>query len=236
MGDHVTSSPRGDPRDRREYRRLGVPKLEELIRPGVFYGGMRDRGRDDHGEHVVVAGGNSAGQAALHVAQYARHVTLVGARPGRWPPACRTTSCASSRSPPTSTSAWRPRSWTAARTATGWLDYVVLRSRAPATEEQLPADELFVMIGADPRTELAAARDQPRRAPASSSPAPTSPRRRVAAGARADRASRRACRASWPRATRGYGSVKRVASAAGEGSVAIQSLHRILASAPQRVS
>jgi thioredoxin reductase (NADPH) len=61
-----------------QYRRLEVPGVDALIGLGVFYGAaitealaFRDR------DVAVVGGGNSAGQAAVYLAGFARHVTLV---------------------------------------------------------------------------------------------------------------------------------------------------------------
>ena len=63
------------------YRRLGVPSLEALSGAGVFYGGPASEAHALSGKDVYVAGGgNSAGQAALHLARYARRVTLARAR------------------------------------------------------------------------------------------------------------------------------------------------------------
>ena len=60
------------------YRRLGVPSLEALNGAGVFYGGPASEAHALTGKDVFVAGGgNSAGQAALHLARYARRVTLL---------------------------------------------------------------------------------------------------------------------------------------------------------------
>lgn len=61
-----------------EYRRLGVPQLEGLVGRGVFYGAVVSEAPSMAGQRACVAGGgNSAGQAALHVAKYAKHVTLL---------------------------------------------------------------------------------------------------------------------------------------------------------------
>lgn len=61
-----------------DYRRLGVPQLEELVGRGVFYGAAVTEAPSLVGQRAcVVGGGNSAGQAALHVAKYADHVTLL---------------------------------------------------------------------------------------------------------------------------------------------------------------
>lgn len=60
------------------YRRLGVPPLEALNGAGVFYGGPVSEAPAVNGKDAyVVGGGNSAGQAALHLARYARRVTLL---------------------------------------------------------------------------------------------------------------------------------------------------------------
>jgi thioredoxin reductase (NADPH) len=61
-----------------DYRRLGIPELEALVGRGVFYGAAVTEARAMHGRPVhVIGGGNSAGQAALHLAKYAAHVTLL---------------------------------------------------------------------------------------------------------------------------------------------------------------
>jgi thioredoxin reductase (NADPH) len=63
------------------YRRLGVPALEELVGAGVFYGAATGDARALAGTDVVVVGaGNSGGQAAVHLARYAAHVTIVARR------------------------------------------------------------------------------------------------------------------------------------------------------------
>ncbi|RKO24143.1 FAD-binding protein [Pseudarthrobacter phenanthrenivorans] len=61
-----------------DYRRLGIPQLEDLVGRGVFYGATVSEAPSMAGKHVcVVGGGNSAGQAALHLAKYAKKVTLL---------------------------------------------------------------------------------------------------------------------------------------------------------------
>jgi len=60
------------------WRRLGVPRLEALIGSGVFYGAAGSETQAMEGRDVFVAGaGNSAGQTALHLARYARQVTML---------------------------------------------------------------------------------------------------------------------------------------------------------------
>jgi thioredoxin reductase (NADPH) len=60
------------------YRKLNVAGIDALTGSGVFYGSAMTTAREmDREDVVVVGGGNSAGQAALHLAQFARTVTIV---------------------------------------------------------------------------------------------------------------------------------------------------------------
>ena len=60
------------------WRRLGVPALEHLVGAGVFYGAAGSEAAALSGsELLVVGGGNSAGQAAVHLAKWAARVTMV---------------------------------------------------------------------------------------------------------------------------------------------------------------
>jgi thioredoxin reductase len=60
------------------YRRLEIPALELLVGVGVFYGASPAEAKQYEDRHVALIGaGNSAGQAALHFAKWAEHVTMV---------------------------------------------------------------------------------------------------------------------------------------------------------------
>jgi thioredoxin reductase (NADPH) len=60
------------------WRRLGVPSLEALAGAGVFYGAAGSEAHATRGQQVyVVGGGNSAGQAAVHLAEHAATVTML---------------------------------------------------------------------------------------------------------------------------------------------------------------
>ncbi len=60
------------------WRRLGVPELEALVGRGVFYGAAVSEAPAMRGRSVfVVGGGNSAGQAAVHLSRYAERVTVL---------------------------------------------------------------------------------------------------------------------------------------------------------------
>jgi thioredoxin reductase (NADPH) len=61
-----------------EYRRLGLPNEDHFIGAGVYYGAGASEASMCGNEHVfIVGGGNSAGQAALHFARFARLVTMI---------------------------------------------------------------------------------------------------------------------------------------------------------------
>ena len=60
------------------YRRLDAPGVEQLIGCGVSYGSAPAKAPGHRDQDVVLVGGaNSAGQAALHLAEYARSVTMI---------------------------------------------------------------------------------------------------------------------------------------------------------------
>lgn len=61
------------------YRQLDIPGADELLDQGVTYGNVMAPGIDAHQGHdvYVVGGANSAGQAALYLAQHANSVTIL---------------------------------------------------------------------------------------------------------------------------------------------------------------
>jgi thioredoxin reductase (NADPH) len=61
-----------------EYRRLGLPNEDRFLGAGVYYGAGASEASLTKGQDVyVVGGGNSAGQAVMHFAQFAKHITMV---------------------------------------------------------------------------------------------------------------------------------------------------------------
>ncbi len=65
------------------YRKLGVPSVEAFVGLGVFYGSAMTAAREMEGyDVVVVGGGNSAGQAAIHLSKFAQSVTILVRREG----------------------------------------------------------------------------------------------------------------------------------------------------------
>ena len=129
------------------YRRLDVPSLESLHGAGVFYGGPGSEASALKGkEAFILGGGNSAGQAALHLARYARHVTLI----------LRGSSLAAGMShylvqavEATPNVEVRVGTTVAGGGGDGHLQQLVLRNGS-GEEETVAADALFVLIGARP--------------------------------------------------------------------------------------
>jgi thioredoxin reductase (NADPH) len=214
------------------YRRLPLPGLDGFVGSSVFYGASATEAKAQTGRVVlVVGGGNSAGQAALHLARYAASVSLV----------VRGASLADSMSQylVDELGAADVAILTESRVAGGGgsdgrLDHVVLADRVTGRESTVRCDALFITIGAAPHTDWVA---------------PEVLRDRwgyVITGADVlTEGGRRAWPFDQPPAPLesslpGFfavgdvrrGSVKRVASAVGEGSVVVSSVHAFLAAHP----
>ena len=194
------------------YRRLGVPALEKLEGAGVFYGASpADAQQFTGGDVFIVGAANSAGQAAAHLSRYAARVTLVCRRPA-----------------PDAMSQYlldevRAKENVVIRSSAevvdggggSRLEWLVLRDASGETET-VPADALFILIGAEPNTgwlPRGIARDEHGYVSTS-------------AGEHMFETSLAGVFAVGDVRS---GSVKRVASAVGEGSVVIQQVHRHLA-------
>ncbi len=209
------------------YRQLDVPGFGELTGAGVYYGAATSEARACADQHIVVIGGaNSAGQAAVYFGGYAARVTML----------------VRGRSLEKSMSHYlieqiAARENIEVRTGTSAIAALAdeqgrlraLRLQGPSGEEMLEADACFVFIGASPRTdwlEGVLARDE---------------RGFILAGrdAQAD---------GWPLQREPYvlettvpgvfvagdvraRSIKRVASAVGEGSMAVSLIHEYLVEA-----
>jgi thioredoxin reductase (NADPH) len=61
-----------------EYRRLDLPNEQRLLGAGVYYGaGASEAPLTKGADAYIVGGGNSAGQAAMHLAGFARRIWIV---------------------------------------------------------------------------------------------------------------------------------------------------------------
>jgi thioredoxin reductase (NADPH) len=60
------------------YRKLDIPRIDEYTGAGVYYGAAQTEALSCRNEDVYIVGGaNSAGQAAMHFSKYARQVTML---------------------------------------------------------------------------------------------------------------------------------------------------------------
>ena len=207
-----------------DYRRLGVPALEALHGAGVFYGGPASEAHAMAGKDAYIVGGaNSAGQAALHLARYARRVTLVVRAQSLGAGMSRYLVHELEGTPNVEV---RLGTEAVGGGGDGRLQSLELRKSATGDHQTVAADGLFVLIGAHPRTDWL--------------PEEIRRDRRGFLLTGADLAEdhgrpleRRPLllETSMPGVFAGgdvrHGSVKRVASAVGEGSIAIQVVHSL---------
>jgi thioredoxin reductase (NADPH) len=134
-----------------DYRMLDVPSLERLVGRGVFYGAAVSEAPSMTGTEVyVVGGGNSAGQAALHLARYAHQVTLLVRGPSL---AASMSDYLISQLEATRNVAIRYRTAVLdGREEDGCLAGLTLGDPHGHSREEVPAGGLFVLIGSVPRT------------------------------------------------------------------------------------
>jgi thioredoxin reductase (NADPH) len=132
------------------WRKLDVPGLDALVGRGVFYGASRSEAHSIRGRDIfLIGGGNSAGQAAMFFAPYARSVTILVRGEGL----ARTMSqylidqlrTQANISVETRTTVESVR-------GDGDLEAIVTRSTATDELRERPADGLFIFIGADAET------------------------------------------------------------------------------------
>jgi thioredoxin reductase (NADPH) len=133
------------------YRRLEAPGIEELGVRGVYYGASANEALQCKGEEVFVVGAaNSAGQAVLNFARHADRVVLL-VRGSRLENSMSQYLVDRIRATPNVEV--RLSTEVAAARGDGHLESLTLVDRATGTEEEVKAGWLFVFIGASPRTE-----------------------------------------------------------------------------------
>jgi thioredoxin reductase (NADPH) len=133
------------------YRRMQAPGVDELVGAGVYYGSAATEAQACAEQDVYIVGGaNSAGQAAVFFSRYARSVSLL----------------VRGRGLETSMSRYlieqiraienirvRVCTTVAAAEGDGRLERLMLLDAAGGTTEAVPASHLFVFIGAAPLTD-----------------------------------------------------------------------------------
>jgi len=211
------------------YRRLTTPGVERLTGAGVYYGAAMTEAKACANESVYIVGGaNSAGQAAMYFSKYAKQVTML----------VRGESLTNSMSKYlidqiAATSNIEVKTCCRVEEALGEGRLACLRLCGAGGEETVPANSLFIFIGAAPNTDWLPDTIM-----------------RDANGfllSGSDLKVDGKMIKSWNQAREPYlletsvpgifvagdvrhGSVKRVASAVGEGSISVQFIHQYLAS------
>jgi thioredoxin reductase (NADPH) len=132
------------------WRRIGVPELEALTGRGVFYGAAVSEAPAMRGRHVfVVGGGNSAGQAAVHLSRYADKVSVLIRRASL----VETMSDYLIRELEALPNVEiRPRVQVVGGTGSDFLETVTVRDLDTGAET-VENGVLFVLIGSEPRTD-----------------------------------------------------------------------------------
>jgi thioredoxin reductase (NADPH) len=133
------------------YRMLDAPGLPELTGRGVFYGASASEARSTQGDDVYIVGAaNSAGQAALHLARFARRVVLVVRGEGLDKSMSR---YLAARIEVAGNVEVRTGTEIAGATGVDHLESLTLRDRLTGAEETVVARWLFVFVGASPHTD-----------------------------------------------------------------------------------
>jgi thioredoxin reductase (NADPH) len=133
------------------YRQLDAPGLSELTGRGVFYGSALTEAANCSGQDVYIVGGaNSAGQAAVYFARHARSVTMIVRGPS-----LRDSMSQYLIEQITAIPEITVRTCHEIVAARGGehLEDLTIRDNDAGTTTTVPAQWLFVFIGAAPRTD-----------------------------------------------------------------------------------
>jgi thioredoxin reductase (NADPH) len=201
------------------YRRIGIPSVEGLVGRGVFYGSGATEARAMAGEPVaLVGGGNSAAQSAIHLARYARKVTVLVRAPSL---AGSVSEYLLEQLNDLPNVEVRLSSEIVEARDQQRLRSLVIRDNTTGTIAEREATGLFLLIGAEPRTEwlpAGIARDE-RGFVLTGEDVPSD-----------DGHTRLPLETTMPGVFAAgdvrYGSIKRVAAAVGEGAAASQQVQR----------
>lgn len=212
-----------------DVRRLEAPGVADLTGAGVYYGAAVTEAASYQGERVFVVGGaNSAGQGAVFLSQYADQVVML----------VRGTTLTTSMSQYLidqieGTENIEVRTETEVEQACGdrILEYLIVHDKASAERQELEGKAMFIFIGAVPRTEFIQDRLMCDRAGFILTGPDIMQNGKRPKGWKLQR-DPYLLETSLPGVFAAgdvrHGSVKRVATAIGEGSATLQSIHRYL--------
>ena len=213
-----------------DYRRLEASGVEKFVGAGIHYGSapeeaVRLRGRDV----MIVGGGNSAGQAALHLADYAEAVTVVVRGPNLERGMSNYLVERIDQHPRITV---RTSSQVAEVRGDSHLRSVILRSEGNDVTDELAADAMFLLIGARPITiglEGWIRRDEHGFLLTGQDVLADAPRESWWKLSRDPYPLESSQPGVFVAGDLRHGSIKRVASAVGEGAMAASLIHRYLA-------
>jgi thioredoxin reductase (NADPH) len=211
------------------YRKLEAPGAEELTGRGVYYGAAQTEAFSCKDENVYIVGGaNSAGQAAMYFSRHARKISLL----------CRSGDLRKSMSEylvrqieDNDKIEVLTRSSVAAVEGDGHLEWISISNSETGEVETVPTNSLFIFIGAAPKTgwlDDVVERDE--RGFVLSGPDLMTDGKRPK-GWRPDRDPfllETSVPGIFVAGDVRHGSIKRCASAVGEGSIAVQFVHQYL--------
>jgi thioredoxin reductase (NADPH) len=133
------------------YRRLPVAGLDELVGRGIYYGATASEAAECQGDEVYLVGAaNSAGQAALNIARFAKRVVLVVRGATLEDTMSRYLVARITATPNINV---RYRTEVVGCRGDGHLEMLTLADRVSGLTETVPASWLFVFIGASPHTD-----------------------------------------------------------------------------------
>jgi thioredoxin reductase (NADPH) len=207
-----------------QYRRLNLPNLAHFEGAGVYYGATTVEAQIcGNDEVVVVGGGNSAGQAAIFLAGSSRRVHLLVRGPGLADTMSR---YLISRIEACREITVKPRTEIETLEGNGHLERIRWRDAQTGTSESREIRHVFSMTGANPNTAWLAgclALDQKQFIKTGTDLGSDWNLRRTPYMLETSRPG------VFAVGDIRAGSVKRVASAVGEGSMAVQFVHKVLA-------
>jgi thioredoxin reductase (NADPH) len=133
------------------FRWLDAPGCAALVGAGVYYGAATVEASACRGQEVyVLGGGNSAGQAALFLARFARQVHIMTLGDGL---AGSMSRYLVERIQQTPNVAVHPHTTVMDAGGTGHVEWLLIRDTRANETRRVPADALFVFIGAAPRSD-----------------------------------------------------------------------------------
>ena len=209
------------------YRRLTAPGVDEFTGAGIYYGAALSEAASVAGEDIYIVGGaNSAGQAAVFFSAHARTVTIL-VRGDSLEDAM--SQYLVERIHATANIKVAVRSEVARAGGTDRLRSITIRDIKTGEEQTVPATAMFIFIGAIPRTDWldgVVARDE--HGFILTGPDLDEPDLKGWPAGRHPHLLEGSVPGVFAAGDVRHGSVKRVASAVGEGSVAVMFIHRYL--------